>query len=96
MPDLPPVSGKATAVARDYEYVRHGTMSILAGIDLHSGHIFGNVEARHRSVEFIASLKRLDAYYAPEAIIRVVLDNHSTHISEETMAYLGTRPGRFE
>ena len=95
-PDLPPVSGKATAVARDYEYVRHGTMSILAGINLHSGHIFGNVEARHRSVEFIALLKRLDAYYAPEAIIRVVLDNHSTHICKETMAYLGTRPGRFE
>jgi transposase len=54
------------------------------------------VEARHRSVEFIALLKRLDEYYAPEAIIRLVLDNHSAHISKETMAYLGTRPGRFE
>lgn len=95
-PDRPPVPGKASAVARDYEYVRHATVSILAGIDLHSGHIIGNVEARHRSREFIALLKRLDEYYAPEAIIRLVLDNHSAHISKETMAYLSSRPGRFE
>jgi transposase len=95
-PDLPPTPGKASCVGRDYEYVRHGTVSILAGIDLHSGHIFANVEDRHRSVEFIALLKKLDEHYPPEAIIRVVLDNHSAHISKETAAYLGTRPGRFE
>ncbi len=95
-PDLPPVPGNASAVGRDYEYVRHGTVSILAGIDLHSGHIFANVEERHRSVEFIALLKQLDEHYPKEAIIRVVLDNHAAHISKETVAYLGTRPGRFE
>lgn len=95
-PDLPPVPGKAATVGRDYEYVRHGTVSILAGIDLHSGHIFANVEDRHRSVEFIDLLKNLDDYYPPEAIIRVVLDNHSAHVSKETMAFLATRPGRFE
>lgn len=94
--DRPPAPGKAAAVGRDYEYVRRGTVSILAGIDLHSGHIFANVEDRHRSVEFIALLERLDAYYPAEAIIRVVLDNHSAHISKQTMAYLATRPGRFE
>lgn len=95
-PDLPPVPGKAPTVSRDYEYVRHGTVSILAGIDLHSGHLFAQVEDRHRSREFIALLRSIDAYYPPEAIIRVVLDNHSSHISKETMAYLATRPGRFE
>ena len=95
-PDLPPVPGKASSVGRDYEYVRRGTVSILAGIDLHSGHIFANVEKRHRSVEFIALLKRLDEYYPSQAIIRVVLDNHSAHVSKETVAYLATRPGRFE
>jgi transposase len=95
-PDLPPVPGKASAVGRDYEYVRHGTVSILAAIDLHSGHILGTVQDRHRSVEFIELLKRLDEHYPPQGIIRVVLDNHSAHISKETMAYLNTRPGRFE
>lgn len=83
-------------MSRDYEYVRHGTVSILAGIDLHSGHIFARTEDRHRSVEFIALLKEIDAYYPPESVIRLVLDNHSSHISKETMAYLATRPGRFE
>lgn len=57
-PDLPPVPGKAATVGRDYEYARRGTVSLLAGIDLHSGHIFAAVEDRHRSVEFIGLLKR--------------------------------------
>jgi transposase len=95
-PDLPPIPGKASAVGRDYEYVRRGTVSILAGIDLHSGQIFANVEDRHRSLEFIALLRRLDEHYPQDAIIRIVLDNHSAHISKETTAYLATRPGRFE
>jgi len=95
-PDLPPVPGKESSVARDYEYVRHGTLSILAALDLHTGEIIANVEPRHRSCEFIDLLKRLDAHYPADAMIRVVLDNHSAHISKETMAYLSTRPGRFE
>ena len=95
-PDLPPVARKHAGIGRDYEYVRHGTLSILAALDLHTGEIIANVELRHRSVEFIALLRRLDAHYPSEAVIRVVLDNHSAHISKETMAYLASRPGRFE
>ena len=52
-PDLPPVPGKAPNIGRDYEYVLHRTVSILDGIYLHSGHIFANIEDRHRSIEFI-------------------------------------------
>lgn len=95
-PDLPPVPGKHASIGRDHEYVRHGTLSIIAALDLHTGEIIANVELRHRSVEFIALLHRLDQHYPGEAIIRVVLDNHSAHISKETMAYLASRPGRFE
>lgn len=95
-PDLPPVPGKYAGIGRDHEYVRHGTLSILAALDLHTGEIIANVESRHRSVEFVALLRRLDEHYPPEAIIRVVLDNHSAHISKETMSYLASRPGRFE
>jgi transposase len=93
--DLPPVSGKHPAVGRDYEYKRLGTASILAGLDLQDGHVTGRVERRHRSREFIALLKDLDAYYPPQAQIRLILDNHSAHISKETRAYLATRPNRF-
>lgn len=94
-PDLPPVPGKHPNVARDHEYERFGTCSILAALDLHDGHVTARVEDRHRSVEFIALLKDLDAYYPPECTIRIILDNHSAHISKETYAYLETRPNRF-
>jgi transposase len=53
------------------------------------------VHDRHRSCEFVSLLKELDDYYPAQFIIRVVLDNHSAHISKETMKYLATRPGRF-
>lgn len=94
-PDLPPVPGKHPAVGRDYEYKRHGTLSILASLDLHDGHVVARVEERHRSREFIALLKDLDAYYPAGATIRIILDNHSAHISKETRTYLATRANRF-
>ena len=95
-PDLPPVPGKHATVARDHEYKRLGTCSILAALDLHSGHVVGHVERRHRSREFIALLKDLDRYYPAECTIRLVLDNHSAHISKETRAFLASKPNRFK
>jgi transposase len=95
-PDLPPVAGKYPTVARDHEYIRYGTWSIWAALDLHDGHVTARVEERHRSVEFIALLKDLDALYPPDCTIRLVLDNHSAHTSQETRAYLATRPNRFK
>jgi transposase len=95
-PDLPPVPGKHPTVGRDHEYKRHGTLSILASLDLHDGHVVARVEERHRSREFVALLKDLDAYYPAGLTIRVILDNHSAHISKETRAFLATRPNRFQ
>ena len=94
-PDLPPVPEKHAPVGRDHEYKRHGTLSILASLDLHDGHVVARVEERHRRREFVALLKDLDAYYPVGVTIRVILDNHSAHISKETRAYLATRPNRF-
>ena len=95
-PDLPPVAGKYPTVARDHEYIRHGTWSIMAALDLHDGHVTARVEERHRSVEFIELLQDLDSHYPPDCTIRLVMDNHSSHISKETRAYLATRPNRFK
>ena len=94
-PDLPPKPAKHKNVGRDYEYKRLGTVSILAALDLHDGKIIAQVHDRHRSCEFIELLKELDDRYPPECTIRVILDNHSAHISKETMKYLASRPGRF-
>jgi transposase len=95
-PDLPPVPGKQVSVGRDHEYIRHGTLSLLAGIDLLSGEILALVRERHRSAEFIEFLRLTDAHYPAEGRIRIVLDNHSAHISRETRSYLATVPNRFE
>jgi transposase len=95
-PDLPPVPGKHSAVGRDYEYKRHGTLSLLAGLDLLTGKVHACIEERHRSLEFTKLLEKIHQAYSPETRILIVLDNHSAHISKETQAYLKTRPNRFE
>jgi transposase len=94
--DLPPVPGQHACISRDYEYKRHGTVSLLAGIDLLTGQVHGLVRNRHRSVEFIEFLRLVDSRYPKQMVIRIVLDNHSAHISKETQRYLASVPNRFE
>ena len=95
-PDLLPVPGRHPSVARDHEYKRHGTLSLLAGIDLLSGEVLGLVRDRHRSREFVEFLTLAHQHYPRDARIRLVLDNHSAHISQETRDYLASLPNRFE
>ena len=96
-PDLPPVPGVHATFARDHEYKRHGTLSLLAGIDLLTGKVHALAKDRHRSREFIEFLKLLDATYPPHTAIHLILDNHSAHISRETRAWLADQPaGRFK
>jgi len=95
-PDLPPKPGIYPSFARDHEYKRHGTLSLLAGIDLLTGQVHALVKDRHRSREFVEFLKLLDAAYPTDTAIKVILDNHAAHISKETNAWLATQPvGRF-
>src|SRR6266851_1252578 len=96
-PDLPPKPGMFATFARDHEYKRHGTVSLLAGIDLLDGKVHALVKDRHRSREFIEFLKVLDAAYPAHTAIKLILDNHSAHISKETKAWLADQPAdRFE
>ena len=96
--DRPPVANtdKNSTVMRDYEYVRHGTLSLLAGIDLLSGEAIPLVSSTHKSSDFVNFLKKLDDKYPKGDKIRLILDNHSAHTSKETQEYLNTVPGRFE
>ena len=81
---------------RDHEYVRHGTLSLLAGIDLLTGEAIPLVSETHKSSDFIEFLEILDAKYPENEKIRLILDNHSAHISKETRNYLDKNPDRFE
>ena len=95
-PDLPPEPGVYPAFARDHEYKRHGTVTLLAGIDLLTGKVHALVKDRHRSREFVEFLKLIDATYPAHTAIHLILDNHSAHISKETRAWLAEQPaGRF-
>src|SRR6202040_1492668 len=95
--DLPPEPGVHPTFARDHEYKRHGTVTLLAGIDLVTGKVPALVKERHRSREFIEFLKLLDKSYAADTAIHLILNNHSAHISKETKAWLAEQPaGRFK
>jgi len=95
-PDRPPLPGTSPTVMRDHEYKRHGTLTLMAGIDLLTGHVHALVKERHRSREFIEFLKLLDAAYPADTAIEVILDNHSAHVSRETTSWIAAQPiGRF-
>ena len=95
-PQLQPVPGKYRTLKRDHEYKRLGTVSLLAGIDLHTGIIIPLVRERHRSCEFIEFLTEVDRQYPADWKIRIILDSHSAHISKETTKWLLAKTGRFE
>jgi transposase len=93
-PDLMPVEGHYSTIARDYEYKRHGTLSLLAGIDLISGRINYKVFGNHRAGNSFNSLKNLS--YLSKEKIKILMDNHKIHTSIETREYLETVPDKFE
>ena len=96
--ERPPIpnTNKNTTYQIDYEYIRLGTISLLAAIDLLTGEAIPLVSDTHKSSDFIAFLKKLDEKYPKDDIIRIILDNHSAHTSRETQEYLNAVPGRFE
>jgi transposase len=95
-PDRPPKPNRFACHLRDYEYKRLGTVSLLAGLDLHTGRVTEIVSDHHASADFIALLSKLDQEYPPQTRIRLLLDNHSAHVSKETQAWLSLHPQRFE
>ena len=62
-PDLPPAPNRHRSHLRDYEYIRLGTVSLLAGLDLHSGRVTEIVSEHHASAGFIQFLTKLDQTY---------------------------------
>ena len=92
-PDLSPEPGLHATFARDHEYKRNGTVSLLAGIDLLTGKVHALVRDRHRSREFIEFLKLLDAAYPTHTAIKLILDNHSAHISDIQTGTQGSHHG---
>jgi transposase len=80
---------------REFEYVRHGTADLLAAFEVQTGTVRGIVRRQHRSAEFIALLRLLDAEVPPKQVIHLLLDPVRLHCSAEVAVYLALRPWRF-
>jgi transposase len=81
-----------TPARASHDYVRHGTSSLYAALDLTTGKVIGSLHSRHRSQEFLAFLKKIDAEVPAELDCHVVLDNASTHKTPQVKRWLTAHP----
>ena len=86
-PMLPGTPARAT-----HDYVRHGTSSLYAALDLTTGQVIGSLHSRHRATEFLAFLKKIDAEVPADLDCHVVLDNASTHKTPAVKRWLTAHP----
>ena len=81
-----------TPARASHDYVRHGTSSLYAALDLATGKVIGSLHARHRAREFLAFLKKIDAEVPADLDCHVVLDNASTHKTPAVKRWLTNHP----
>ena len=75
-----------------HDYVRHGTSSLYAALDVTTGKVIGSLHARHRSQEFLAFLRKIDAEVPDDLDVHLVLDNASTHKTPAVKRWLTAHP----
>ena len=94
-PTAPPRYSRCCRAPRaraSHDYVRHGTSSLYAALDLAAGKVIGSLHSRHRSQEFLAFLKKIDAEVPADLDCHVVLDNASTHKTPAIRCWLTAHP----
>jgi transposase len=89
-PILPMLTG--TPERRSHDYVRHGTTSLFAALDMVSGKVIGSLRRRHRASEFRKFLERIDAEVPDGLEIHLVLDNYATHKTPAIKRWLLRHP----
>ena len=75
-----------------HDYVRHGTTSLFAALDVKAGTVIGKCFPRHRAAEFRKFLDEIDAQVPPDLDIHLVLDNAGTHTTKLIRDWLAKRP----
>jgi len=81
-----------TPERRSHDYVRHGTTSLFAALDMASGKVIGSLHKRHRSKEFKNFLQRIDDEVPAGLDIHVICDNYATHKTPEIQRFLVRHP----
>lgn len=90
-PDQPARRGRLRR--REFEYRRHGTASLFAAMDVHSGEVLAEpIPGKNDSVNFCDFLDGIERAVDPDLTIHVVLDNGSSHVSKHTKAWLAAHP----
>lgn len=77
---------------RTHDYKRHGTTSLFAALDAHSGRVIGQTHRRHRTLEFLAFLNTIEQNVPPELDVHLILDNYGTHKTQKVRRWLAKRP----
>src|SRR5260221_366249 len=93
-PGPPPTlaSGQGAPERRTHNYIRHGTTSLFAALDVASGFVIGKCYKRHRAAEFLNFLKKIDARVAEGLEVHIIMDNYATHKTPKIKAWLARRP----
>ena len=89
-PQLPMGLGYAQGVT--HGYVRHGTTTLFAALDIATGKVTGQCRQRHRHQEYLAFLGRIDKDVPDDLDIHLVVDNYATHKHAKVRAWLARRP----
>lgn len=89
-PDLPARPGQDAR--REFEYKRHGTVSVIAAMNVATGEVISQRIRRNDSAAFTGFLSMLDQHTAPGLRIRLIMDNGSSHTSKATRAWIAARP----
>src|SRR4051794_13495656 len=87
LPMMPSVPGRQTA-----DYVRHGTTSLFAALDIATGKVIGQHHRRHRHQEFLKFLKTIDANTPAELDLHLICDNYATHKTAAVRKWLAAHP----
>ena len=77
---------------RTHDYIRHGTTSLFAALNVATGQVIGQCHRRHRHQEFLKFLQRVDAQLPPTGEVHVILDNYGTHKAPKVARWFARHP----
>ena len=77
---------------RTHDYRRHGTTSLFAALNVKTGTVLGDIQPRHRAVEFRKFLDQIEASVPADLDVHLIMDNYSTHKAPTIRAWLAKHP----
>lgn len=89
-PVLPMGLGYVEGVTHDY--IRHGTTTLFAALDVANGTVLGRCQPRHRHQEFLGFLKQIDTNVPTDLDVHLIVDNYNTHKHEKVRSWLARHP----